>query len=84
MSIAEVLGMEMDWFVEMRLAVARGMGMGYYSYEVMSGIVEFEHPVEPLLVPIVLVELVEPEKLVLLELPEREPEEPMRRVEEEV
>lgn len=84
MSIAEVLGMEMDWFVEMRLAVARGMGMGYYSYEVMSGIVELERPVEPLLVPIVLVELVEPEKLVLLELPEREPEEPMRRVEEEV
>lgn len=82
--------MEMDWFVEMRLAVARGMGMGYYSYEVMSGIVEFEHPVEPLLMPIVLVEqveqaeLVEPEKLVLLELPEQEPEEPMRRVEEEV
>lgn len=84
MSIAEVLGMEMDWFVEMRLAVARGMGMGYYSYEVMSGIVELERPVEPLLVPIVLVGLVEPEKLVLLELPEREPEEPMRRVEEEV
>lgn len=79
--------MEMDWFFEMRLAVARGKEMGYYSFEVMSEIVGFEHPVKSLLVPTVLVqlvELVEPEKLVLLELPELEPEGPMRRVEEEV